>query len=259
MPAIEKIKGVTEYEFQQSKYYPECPRVPMRTCLVSGSGGGKTTTILAMCLQIYGFDVFQRIIVVSPSIGIDDAWNPLFAEMRKRGIDPKEFTLDHYDDAWLMKHLDEQRAITEYCKKQQMKKLFQVLFILDDVSDSGPAVKASGSGQGALSTMLCRSRHFGCSVVLSLQKLYTAPTLLRCSFSDILLWKLKSARERDSALQEVTALVKDRATLERIYTSIVEKPYAFMWIALNRSDPNDILHDGFGPGIRLQENDSTRK
>ena len=94
MPAIGKIKGVTEYEFQQSKFYPECPRVPMRTCLVSGSGGGKTTTILAMCLQIYGFDVFQRIIVVSPSIGIDDAWNPLFAEMRKRGIDPKEFTLD---------------------------------------------------------------------------------------------------------------------------------------------------------------------
>ena len=46
MPAIDKIKGVTEYEFQQSKYYPECPRVPMRTCLVSGSGGGKTTTIL---------------------------------------------------------------------------------------------------------------------------------------------------------------------------------------------------------------------
>ena len=127
MPAIEKIKGVTEYEFQQSKYYPECPRVPMRTCLVSGSGGGKTTTILAMCLQIYGFEVFQRIIVVSPSIGIDDAWNPLFAEMRKRGIDPKEFTLDHYDDAWLMKHLDEQRAITEYCKKQQMKKQLREL------------------------------------------------------------------------------------------------------------------------------------
>ncbi len=85
----------------------------MRTCLASGSRGGKATTILAMCLQIYGFDVFQRTIVVSPPIGIDDAWNPLFAEMRKRGIDPKEFTLDHYDDARLMKHLDEQRAITE--------------------------------------------------------------------------------------------------------------------------------------------------
>ena len=26
-----------------------------------------------------------------------------------------------------------------------------------------------------------------------------------------------------------------------------------------RADPNDILHDGFGPGIRLQENGSTRK
>jgi hypothetical protein len=251
MPAIEKIKGVTEYDFQQSKYYPECMRAPFRACLCAGSASGKTTTILAMCLQIYGFEVFQRYIVVSPSIGIDDAWNPLFAEMRKRGMDPDEYTLDHYDDAWIMKHLDTARSVCEYQKKHKQKKLFQVCFILDDISDSGPAVKASGSGQGALSTMLCRSRHFGCSVVLSLQKLYTAPTLLRCSFSDILLWKLKSARERDSALQEVTALVKDRATLETIYNRITEKPYAFMWIALNRSDPNDILHDGFGPGIQL--------
>ena len=252
MPTVEKIKGVTEYEFAQSKYYPECPRTPFRCALVSGSGGGKTTTILALCLQIYGFDVFSRFIVVSPSIGIDDAWNPLMAEMRKRDIDPKEYTIDHYDDAWLMKHLDEQRAVCEYQKKHGQKKIHQVLFILDDVSDSGPAVKASGSGQGALSTLLCRSRHFGCSCILSLQKLYTAPTLLRCSFSDILLWKLKSARERDSALQEVSALAKDRGTLERLYNRVVDKPYAFLWIALNRADPNDVFHDGFGPGIKVQ-------
>ena len=84
MPAVAPQKGVTQYEFEQSKYYPDCPRTPFRCALVSGSGGGKTTTILAMCLQIYGFEVFQRYIVVSPSIGIDDAWNPLFVE-----------TLDH--------------------------------------------------------------------------------------------------------------------------------------------------------------------
>ena len=68
-----------------------------------------------MCLQIYGFEVYSRFIVISPSIGIDDAWNPLFAEMRKRGIDPKECTLDHYDDEFLMKHLNEQRAVVADC------------------------------------------------------------------------------------------------------------------------------------------------
>ena len=101
--------------------------------------------------------------------------------------------------------------------------------------------------------MLCRSRHFGCSVILSLQKLYTAPPLLRCSFSDILLWKLKSARELDSALQEVSALAKDRGALERIYDRVVSKPHAFLWIALSRSDPNDVFHDGFGPGIDIEK------
>ena len=85
---------------------------------------------------------------------------------------------------------------------------------------------ASGSGQGALSTLLCRSRHFGCSCILSLQKLYTAPTLLRCSFSDILLWKLKSARERDSALQEVLGdwAIRLRASfLERSFGNFLRR------------------------------------
>ena len=68
-----------------------------------------------------------------------------------------------------------------------------------------------------------------------------------------MLWKLKSARERDTALSEVSALLKDRATLERLYDSIVSKPYTFTWIALNRSDPNDVFHDGFGPGIRIRQ------
>ena len=104
-----------------------------------------------------------------------------------------------------------------------------------------------------MSTLLCRSRHFGRSCILSVQKLYTAPTLLRCSFSDILSLGLESARERDTALSEVSALLKDRATLERLYDSIVSKPYAFMWIALNRSDPNDVFHDGFGSGIRIRQ------
>ena len=125
--------------------------------------------------------------------------------------------------------------------------------ILDDVSDSGPAIKSAGSGKGSLSTLMCRSRHFGVSCILSLQKLYTAPTLLRCSFSDILLWKLKSAGERDTALSEVSALLKDRATLERLYDSIASKRYAFTWIAPNRYDPNDVFHEGFGPGVTIRK------
>ena len=85
-----------------------------------------------------------------------------------------------------------------------------------------------------------------------MQELYAAPTLLRCSFSDILLWELKSAREHDTALSEVSALLRDRAALERLYDSTVSKPYAFTRIALKRSDPNDVFHDGFGPGTTIR-------
>ena len=150
--------------------------------------------------------MFARIILVSPSHGLDDTLKPLYRLMEKLGQDVEEDSIDVFDDEWLQEKLDEQRRIVEYQKKHGATWIHQLLFILDDVSNSGPAIQSAGSGKGSLSTLMCRSRHFGVSCILSLQKLFTAPPLLRCNFSDLILLKIKVRRELDSALETVSAL-----------------------------------------------------
>ena len=87
---------------------------------------------------------------------------------------------------------------------------------------------------------------------LSLQKLFTAPPLLRCNFSDIVLLKIKVRRELDSALETVSALLPDKLAVEKLYRKAVEQDYGFIWFALGRPD-NDTIHFGFGPGVKIQK------
>ena len=162
MPHVGKLEGVKEYKFKQSRFYPHTPRTPFRQAIVAGSGSGKTNLLITQATQHFK-GVFSRIILVSPSVGLDDTLKPLYRMMEELGQDVEEDCLDHYDDAWLTEKLNEQRRIVEYQKKNNQTWLFQLYVILDDVSDAAPQIKSSGSGTGALSTLMCRSRHFGVS------------------------------------------------------------------------------------------------
>ncbi len=256
MPSVTKLEGVPDYVFKQSPHFPHVPKTPFREAITSGSGGGKTNLLITQVTKHFR-GVFNRIVLVSPSHGLDDTLKPLYKLMQelKQGIE--EDCIDHYDDDWLMEKLNEQRKIVEYQKKNKQgttksSPLMQLLVILDDVSDSGPSIKSSGSGTGALSTLMCRSRHFGTSCILSLQKLYTAPPLLRCDFSDIILLRLKVRRELDAALSEVSALLPDKNSPEDIYRRAVSVPFGFLWIALGRPD-DDTFHFGFSSGVKPNE------
>jgi hypothetical protein len=236
------------------------PKTPFRQAIAAGSNGGKTNLLITQVTKFYP-EVFSRIILVSPSHGLDDTLKPLYRLMEKLGQDVEEDCIDAFEDEWMQAKLDEQRRIVEYQKKHHgaTNSLHQLLVILDDVSDSGPAIKSAGSGKGSLSTLMCRSRHFGVSCVLSLQKLFTAPPLLRCNFSDLILLKIKVRRELDSALETVSALLPDKLAVERLYRKAVEQDYGFIWFALGRPD-NDTVHFGFGPGVKIsgrEENGSS--
>jgi hypothetical protein len=249
MPHVGKLEGVKEYKFRQSPHYPEVQKCPFRTCYVAGSTGGKTNLLVTQVTQHFR-GVFSRIVLVSPSHGLDDTLQPIYKLMESLGQDVEEDCRDHYDDTWLTEKLSEQRRIVEYQKKHGATWLHQLLVLLDDVSDSGARIRQAGSGQGALSTLMCRSRHFGTSCILSLQKLFTAPPLLRCNFSDIVLLKLKVQRELSAALEEVSALLPDKQSLEAVYRKAVSVPYGFLWIALGRPD-DDTFHIGFAKGVEI--------
>ena len=65
-----------EYECKQSKYGEHVPKLPMRSMLLSPSGGGKAIQLQNMILDIYG-GCFNRIYISSPIIDIDHTWRPM--------------------------------------------------------------------------------------------------------------------------------------------------------------------------------------
>ena len=85
-PVIAPIKH-KEYECRQSKY-DHVPKLPMRSMILSPSGGGKTVLLQNMILDIYR-GCFNRIYIFSPSVDIDHTWQPVKDYIAKE-IQPNE-------------------------------------------------------------------------------------------------------------------------------------------------------------------------
>ena len=103
-------------------------------------------TLISLILEQYR-GVFERIYIFSPSIDIDDGWIPV-----KKYIEEREQAYwDEWDEAALRRIIQQQRKITEASKKLEMKKLYQVLIICDNLADVPPWTLSSSG------VVICRS------------------------------------------------------------------------------------------------------
>ena len=73
-PTISPIKHIV-YECKQSKYGEHVPKLPMRSMILSPSGGGKTV-LQNMIVDIHR-GCFNRIYIFIQSIAIVHTWRPI--------------------------------------------------------------------------------------------------------------------------------------------------------------------------------------
>ncbi|CAE7604416.1 unnamed protein product [Symbiodinium pilosum] len=161
----------------------------MTGMLVGPSKSGKSTALVSMILEQYR-DCFERIIIFSPSINVDDSWRPV-----KRYIE------------------EVMKVPTDREQQLKMKQLYQILVVIDDHADS-PALHKK-TGDAALDTLFIRGRHFQISTIVSTQKLRLNAVRVNSQF--YMDWRLRNQLEKDSLLEELTALLPKR-DLEAIYT-----------------------------------------
>ena len=107
---------VPQYEVKQSPF-DWTPKLPFRLCLTSPSGGGKTTILVNLLMQVYqknGRSCFDAIYLVSHSVNLDASFTPV-----KKMIDEMETGgyYDHFDEAVIRKLFDEHVAHVAYQKK----------------------------------------------------------------------------------------------------------------------------------------------
>ena len=131
-----KLFPTPEYSSKQPSD-PVVPLVPCTGIFLGPAKSGKTVTLISLILEQYR-GVFERIYIFSPSIDIDDGWIPVKKYIEQDlgvNTEREQAYWDEWDEAALRRIIQQQRKITEASKKLEMKKLYQVLIICDDLAD----------------------------------------------------------------------------------------------------------------------------
>ena len=225
-----KVFPTPDYKSKQP-HDPAVPQLPSTGILLGPSKSGKTVALISMILEQYK-GCFERIYVFSPSISVDDGWKPVkqyIEETMKVNTDREQVYFENWDEAALRRIIDQQRKITQVSKQMKMKQLYQILILIDDFADSPNLHKRTGDS--ALDTLFVRGRHFQISTWVSTQKLRLISNAVRVNAQFFMVWRLRNQLEKDSLLEELTALVP-KQQLHAMYEEAVREPYSFLYIYL---------------------------
>lgn len=239
-PVIKPIK-VEEFDVEQSKY-PQVGTLPMRSLILAPSGGGKTILIQNMILDIYR-NCFSRVYVFSPSINVDATWVPVIDYLKKtlkQDSKKEPYLFDRYDEGALKKIIDTQHKLVSHMKANHMKKLFQILIVVDDFADDRQMVRNSQ----LLHSLYIRGRHTAISTITSTQVYNLISPIIRKNATNLFCFKLRNAKDLECLLEELSALY-DKNTILEIYRTATEGPHNFLYINLTAKKLSDMFYLNF--------------
>ena len=201
------------------------PLVPCTGIFLGPSKSGKTVALISLILEQYR-GVFERIYIFSPSINVDDGWIPVkkyIDEDLGVNVEKDQAYWEDWDEAALRRIIQQQRKITETSKKLEMKKLYQVLIILDDLADMPQLHKPNRT----VDTLFIRGRHMQISTWVSSQK--PARAAVRVNQQFLCCWRLRNQHELDAVIEELSALLP-KEQLHRLYKQATREPYSFLFV-----------------------------
>jgi len=245
------IRPITGPEFSfQSDVSDVLPSLPLRMLALGNSGSGKTVAIINLITdpRFYGRKPWERVYWCSPTAAADDALAPLrkyVTDVLKQDQETDPSFHDHIDVTFLTKVIERQRKITERMKAMtpRPKKGFGILIVLDDLADARRNLQQCGQ---LVDSLFIKARHWGCSVILSTQKL-RLPLISPCcrvNATCVLVWRLRSAYEKSQYMEEYSALVP-KAVLEQMYDEATSIPYNFLYINALAKDIDHMFYSGF--------------
>ena len=232
--ATVKPHATTTYSYAQSRH-KHVPELPLRALCVAPSGGGKTTLLVSLILDIYRH-CWNRLYIFSPTALLDDAWKPVqeYATDVLHQHDPCLY--DEFDDAAIHGIIARHHRIIAMCKEQGRKKLFGALIIVDDFADNNRVMRSSTS----LAELFVRGRHAGLSTIVSIQKYRVVHPILRVNATSLFVFRLRSKAELDALVEENSAHYGPKVT-EQIFLKATTEPYSFLWLNLSAKNPEDLF------------------
>jgi len=236
-----------KYSFEQSPH-EHVPTLPTRMLIVAPSGAGKTVPLASLVHDIFatkgGKSVFSRIFIWSPTVNLDATWRSVknFQHQQMRVPEEEKDDLYHedFDEAQLRRVVQRQHAVTELAKKRGLKRLHQILIILDDVADSPDIVR----GSHTLHSLFTRGRHAGISTVCSLPSYRAVHPIVRKNATALNVFRLRSVAEKQAIVEENSA-VYSKDVVEEIYEAATEAPRSFLFVNFLAKKREDLFWEGF--------------
>ena len=206
---------------------PVVCRTPSNGILCAPSASGKTVLLVSMILEQYR-GCFERVMVFSPSIEMDPQWEPVKKYIREDlgvNTDREQCWWEEWDEGALRNILAMQKKITQQSKQLGMKKLYQVLIVIDDHADN-PAVHRK-TGDGILDTLFIRGRHYCISTWVSTQKLRLMSSAVRVNTMFYCVFRLRNQLELDALVEELSAMLP-KDVLYGMYQEATREKYSFL-------------------------------
>ena len=87
-------------------------------------------------------------------------------------------------------------------KKNNLKKLFQILIVIDDMSENKQFMR----GSRLLETLYVRGRHIGISTITSVQSYKLLNPICRKNDTQMYIFRLRNRSDLESILDELSAI-----------------------------------------------------
>ena len=229
------------------------PDLPSSFILAAPTAAGKTMIILNLLLRYYK-DQFARIWIFSPSIKLDPQYAPLRKHLDHMTDQKKEpLYFEDLEQSVLGKLLDDQRKITEECRKRGVK-VPQVCVILDDLADRGDILtKRQGGNEGSwMISLATRGRHFGVTWIISSQVMNLVGTVIRKNARCMCVWRLRNHKEIETLCEELSG-VYDAKTIMSLYKHATAEAFSFLFVRLDAKTRRDMFWLRFQARLLPQE------
>ena len=248
-PIIKPYK-TKEFDSKQSQYQ-HADKLPMRAIVLGPSGSGKTILLQNMILDVYR-GAFARIYIFSPSIDVDYSWAPVkdYIEkvMKVRETKEEPIYFDHYDPQALEQIVSLQHKVAEYMKKQDNKKVYQILIIIDDFADDPRFTRQDK----ILHSLYTRGRHNFISTITSTQVFTMLSPIKRKNATALYVYRLRNYKDLESLLEELSALY-DKKTLMQLYETATSEPHSFWYINLMAKNKNDMFYMNYSRKLEIED------
>jgi hypothetical protein len=210
-----------------------------------------------MILDIYR-GCFERIYIMSPSIDVDHSWEPVkkYIEkvMKVQHSKEEPVYFDHYDPVALDNIITTQHKLAEYMKKQDHKKIYQILIVIDDFADSPQFTRQSK----LLHALYIRGRHTFISTITATQVFNALSPIIRKNITELYVYRLRNYRDLETLVEELSALYPKK-TLMELYNMATSEPHSFLYINLVAKNKKDMFYMNYDRKLIVDDSDPVEK